>query len=133
MDARLVPASTLGGMAFSDKHLKVISESSEVHIETRAGARWYRTVIWVVVDDGEVFVRSVRGEKGKWYQRALENPDVALDAAGTKITARAVPARDASSVERTSEALRRKYPKSKSLDSMMRSEILDTTMRLDPS
>lgn len=133
LDALLVHVSTLGGMAFSDKQLKLISESREVHIETRAGAHGYRTVIWVVVDDGEVFVRSVRGEKGKWYQRALENPDVALDAAGTKIRASAVPARDASSVERTSDALSRKYPKSKSLDSMMRPEILDTTMRLDPS
>ena len=86
-----------------------------------------------MVDEGEVFARSVRGEKGKWYQRALENPEVALQAAGTEIPARAVPAPDTSSVERTSAALRRKYRKGSSLDSMLKPEILATTMRLEPA
>ena len=113
--------------------LQLIADTREVRIETRAGDRSYRTIIWVVVDDGEIFVRSVRGERGKWYQRALKNSNVALEAAGRRIEARAIPAPDPDSVERTSEALRRKYGKSRSLDSMLTPEVLGTTMRLDPA
>lgn len=120
-------------MAFSKTELQQISEAQEVRIETRAGGRSYRTIIWIVVDDGEVFVRSVRGERGKWYQRALQIPDVVVEAAGTKIAARAVLAADPHSIERTSEALRRKYRKGRSLDSMLVPEVLPTTMRLDPA
>ncbi|MGH8958061.1 MAG: DUF2255 family protein [Acidimicrobiia bacterium] len=120
-------------MAFSDRELQLISETPEVRIETHGNSRSYRTIIWVVVDDGEVLVRSVRGEKGKWYRRVLENPEVVLEAASIKIPARAVPATDASSIERTSEALRRKYKKGRSLDSMLKPEILETTLRLDPA
>ena len=120
-------------MAFNESGLRQISESDEVRIETRAGGRSFRTIIWIVVDEGEVFVRSVRGEKGKWYQRALANPEVILHVAGTEIPARAVAATDPTSVERTSEALRRKYKKGPSLDSMLKPEIFGTTMRLDPA
>jgi hypothetical protein len=120
-------------MAFSDRELQLISESDEVQIETRAGGRSYRTIIWIVVDESELFVRSVRGENGKWYQRALANPEVILHAAGTEIPARAESATDPISVERTSAALRRKYRKGPSLDSMLKTEIFGTTMRLDPA
>jgi hypothetical protein len=120
-------------MAFSDSELRQISGSDEVRIETRAGSRSFRTIIWIVVDEGEVFVRSVRGEKGKWYQRALANPEVTLHVAGAEIPARAVAATDPSSVERTNEALGRKYKKGRSLDSMLKPEIFGTTMRLDPA
>ena len=120
-------------MGFSEGDLQLISESDEVRIETRADDRSYRTIIWIVVETGEVFVRSVRGEKGKWYQRALADPEVVLHAGGVEIGARAIPATDPRSVERTSEALRRKYRKGRSLDSMLKPEILGTTMRLDPA
>lgn len=119
-------------MSFSSEDLRLIDETGEVHIETKRGDRTHRTVIWVIVDDGEVFVRSVRGPSGKWYQRALADPDVALDVAGRRIPARAVPADDEESVERTSAALRRKYRPGGSLNSMLRHEVLDTTLRLDP-
>ncbi|MGH3649733.1 MAG: nitroreductase/quinone reductase family protein [Acidimicrobiia bacterium] len=120
-------------MAFSTEDLELIGDTGEVRIETREGDQVHRTVIWVVVDDGEVFVRSVRGEPGRWYQRALKDPNVALHVSGNRLEARAVPATDPQSVARTSDALRAKYPKSQSLNSMLRSEILETTLRLDPA
>ena len=119
-------------MPYSEDQLRSIDESHEVEIETRAGDRRYRTVIWVVVDEGEVFVRSVRGKGGNWYQRALANPEVALRVGSTAIASRAVPASDPVSIERTSEALRRKY-RGRSLEAMLLPEVLDTTVRLDPS
>ena len=119
-------------MAFAEDELQLIDKSREVEIETSAGDRRYRTVIWVVVDEGEVFVRSVRGTSGKWYQRALANPEVALRVGSTTITSRAVPVSDPVSIERTSGALRRKY-RGRSLDAMLLPEVLDTTVRLDPT
>lgn len=120
-------------MGFASDDLRALDETGEVEIETRRGDRTYRTVIWIVVDEGEVFVRSVRGESGKWYQRARAEPEVMLHAAGRRIPARAHPAADEDSVERTSAALRRKYRPGGSLNSMLRPEILETTMRLEPN
>ncbi|HUG09008.1 MAG TPA: nitroreductase/quinone reductase family protein [Acidimicrobiia bacterium] len=119
-------------MGFTPDDLLLLEETREVRIETRRGDRTYRTVIWVVVDDGAVFVRSVRGESGRWYERVLADPDVVLHVAGRQIAARAESAADDESVELTSAALRRKYPPGQSLDSMLRPEVLDTTLRLDP-
>lgn len=120
-------------MPFSRQELELLDRTGEVEIETRRGDRSYRTVIWVVVDDGEVFVRSVRGELGQWYQRARDNPEVTLHADSESIEARAVPAQDEESVSRVDEALGAKYRPGRSLDSMLREEVLDTTMRLEPT
>jgi len=113
--------------------LERIAESREVVIETRSGDRRVPTIIWVVIDDGAVLVRSVRGEAGRWYQRALANPDVDLVVGRLRMPLRAVPVTDTATVDRVSEALRRKYPKGRSLDSMLRPEVLDTTLLLEPA
>lgn len=119
-------------MRFGPEQLALLGESSEVDIETRRGDRRYRTVIWIVVDDGEVFVRSVRGDAGKWYQRALSDPDVTLHVDQTVIPARAVPAEDPETVERVNGALREKYRPGGSLDAMLRSQVQEDTLRLEP-
>ncbi|MGH8928244.1 MAG: DUF2255 family protein [Acidimicrobiia bacterium] len=118
--------------SFEPEQLNLIAVTKEVRVETRSGDRVYRTVIWVAVQDGTIFVRSVRGPAGRWYQRALADPDIALKVGRTRILARAVPATDATSVELASAGFRAKYPRSRSLDSMMRPETLPTTLRLDP-
>jgi hypothetical protein len=112
--------------------LDQIGVAREVLVETRRGQRTYRTIIWVVVDAGEVFVRSVRGESGRWYQRALADPEVALLVDGKRFGFLARTANDPDSIRRTSEALRLKYAPGCSYDSMVRPEVLDTTLRLDP-
>jgi hypothetical protein len=119
-------------MSLSEDQLEIVDEAKRVVIETRSGDRTIGTIIWVVVDDGEVFVRSVRGDGGKWYQRALADPEVALRVGDDLLRFRAVPADDAESVERVSQALRRKYQPGGSLDSMLLPEVLGTTLQLDP-
>jgi hypothetical protein len=118
-------------MPLEPEQLERISETREIVIETRRGERAFDTIIWVVVDDGEVFVRSVRGEEGRWYQRALADPNVALTVGGDCFDFVAVPAGDATSVERTSTALSRKY-RGRSLEMMLLPKTLGTTLRLDP-
>ncbi len=119
-------------MSFSEEQIRLIDQSREVEIETWAGDKRYHTVIWVVVDDGEIFVRSVRGAAGKWYQRTLRSPQVTLRRGSTRISCRAVQATDPVSIERVSSALRRKY-RGRSLDAMLMPETLGTTLRLDAS
>jgi hypothetical protein len=118
------------GVPSSSEQLELVADAREVVIETRSGDRVTGTVIWVVVDDGEVFVRSVRGESARWYQRVLADPHVTLRIGDFRLPFIAVPAGDDDSVERTSEALRRKYPKGSSLDAMLRREVLSTTLLL---
>ena len=119
-------------MALTPDQLDQISSTHMVEIETRRGEKSRRTIIWVVVDDGEVFVRSVRGDAGRWYQRAVADPEVALVVGGDRYAFTAEPASDPESVDRTSNALRAKYRPGRSLDNMLLPEVLHTTLRLDP-
>lgn len=120
-------------MAFTADDLRTLDQAHEVLIETRAGdGRTYRTVIWIIVDEGDVFVRSVRGEAGRWYQRALANPSVRIIAGAMMLDATATPATDPQSIERTSAGLRRKYRPGASLDSMLVPKVRRTTLRLEP-
>jgi hypothetical protein len=109
----------------------MIDQAREVLIETKRGERVYLTVIWVVVDEAEVFVRSVRGDVGRWYQRALADPSVVLAVSDERLDFEARPADDPESIERVSAALRRKY-RGRSLEMMLMPETLGTTLRLDP-
>lgn len=111
-----------------------MDKAKTVRLETSAGpdSPVHRTIVWVVVDGEDVFVRSWRGVTARWYREALANPDIAIHLGKRRLAAAAVPARDADSVVRTSKALERKYEGDPAAGSMVRDEILITTLRLDP-
>jgi hypothetical protein len=88
-------------------------------------------IIWVVADD-DVFVRSVRGPKGRWYRDLASGGEATLEIAGKRVPVRAIPAADAASVDRASREYLRKYSKSPYAQSMVRSDTLPTTLRLEP-
>lgn len=121
-------------MPFSSDVLDAIDRAKEVRIETSAGPDKpiHKTIIWIVVDAGDVFVRSWRGVTARWYREALANPEIALHVGKDRLAATAVPAHDDDAVSRTSAALERKYEGDPSTRSMVRDEILITTLRLDP-
>ncbi|MFZ0013360.1 MAG: nitroreductase/quinone reductase family protein [Acidimicrobiia bacterium] len=119
-------------MPLTDQQLRNIDTTKEVKVETRTEAGSTRTIIWIVVADGQVYVRSVRGDEGHWYQRALANPSVAIHVAGDTIEFEAVPVDDDETIETVSDALRSKYQPGGSLDRMVRDEVLGDTLRLDP-
>ena len=83
----------------------------EVEIETRRDpeAPSHRVVIWVVVDAGEVFVRSVRGTRGRWFRELTANPEAILHVGAPPSRFAALPGGRHPSVERCSTGLRRKY------------------------
>jgi len=114
--------------------LVVLEALAEVEIETLTGpgASVHRTVIWVVVEDGDVYVRSVRGELGRWYRELIDRPDGTLLVGDRRYPFRAVPASDPASVDACSRGLPRKYERDPSLDSMLRPDVLPATLRLVP-
>ena len=108
--------------------------AEEVDIETRSpSGDPRRTTIWIVERAGDVYVRSVRGARGRWYRDALADPAVAIHVDGRRVAARAVPAADPESVEACSDALRAKYPSGPSLRSMLVDDVLPTTLKMVPA
>ena len=121
-------------MQFDAATLARIDAAHEVEIEsTRPDGTTRTTIIWVVVDDGEVFVRSWKGDRGYWYQAALDRPEeLALIVDGERLPVRAVPANDEDGIARCSAGLSKKYRRSGSLAGMLLPRVLPTTLRLEP-
>jgi hypothetical protein len=123
--------------SFATETLGLLDETEEVHIETRRDedSPEHRTIIWVVVVEGEVFVRSVRGPKGRWYREISSHPEGALHVEDTRIPVRAAPATEQSTVEAVSDAMKSKYEQSAPgpTAAMVRPETLPTTLKLSPA
>ena len=123
--------------SFDTATLGLLDETEEVYIETRRGedAPEHRTIIWVVVTGGEVFVRSVRGAEGRWYREISSNPEGALHVENTRIPVRAAPANEESTVVAVSDAIRSKYEETSPEPTrwMLRPEVLPTTLKLSPA
>ncbi len=119
-------------MGFSKDELDLIGRTEEVEIETSGtdGAT-HRTIIWAVVDDDDVFIRSYRGPNARWYREVLASPSVAIVVDGRRLTAEAVPAVDAASIERCSTGLAQKYANDPATPRLNRPEVLDLTLRLE--
>jgi hypothetical protein len=118
---------------FDQETLDQLREADEVRVETSTGDAVHRTIIWVVVDGDDVFIRSVRGPRGRWYRELKASGTGALILGRKRIPIRAVPADDPESIERASRALREKYRPGGSLQSMLRPETLPTTLRIEPA
>jgi hypothetical protein len=121
-------------MPFPAEDLALLTGAEEIEIETRAApdADIHRTIVWVVTDGSDAFIRSVNGHPARWYREATGNPIVAVRVAGRQLSARAVPAPDETSIERTSRALATKYRGMVGLREMLLPDVLDTTLRLEP-
>ena len=128
-----------GFMRFEPDELAWLEATEEVEIETATpGGSSHRTIIWVVVDGDEAFVRSVNGPTARWYREAVANPAVTVHSRrrvqpAHALHARAEAAADSASVARVSEALRRTYGRDPALGTMLKPEIFDTTLRLAPA
>jgi hypothetical protein len=121
-------------VTFANTDLARIADAEEIEIETRsAEGGTHRTIIWPVVRNDSVLVRSVRGRTARWYREALADPAVAIHLDGQRLPATAVPAASPADVEACSAGLREKYARDPSLGAMLDPGILDTTTRLEPA
>ena len=119
---------------FDDETLALLDRTEEVTIETRSAAgEEHRTIIWVMVDGTDVYVRSVRGPAGRWYREVAANPEGALHVEGRRVPFRAFPATDPRSIEACNQALHRKYRGIPGFRPMLREHTLETTLRLVPA
>jgi hypothetical protein len=120
--------------AFPAAVIKAFDETKIVEIETRSPKGTKHSVpIWIVVADGVPYVRSVRGPQGRWYRELIARGEGAIVAGGKRTPVKAKQDKAKAAIDGTSEALRRKYKTSgASLQSMLRPEVLSTTVRLEP-
>jgi hypothetical protein len=116
---------------FDADTLRELRDLREVALRTEKHSQ-SAVVIWVVVADDEVFVRSVRGGKGRWYRDLAVGGSATLEFAGRRLAVRALPTSDAGSIARASREYLRKYQPSPYAQSMVRNEVLPTTLRLEP-
>jgi hypothetical protein len=116
---------------FDADTMRELHDSREVVIRTEKHPA-SAVVIWVVVADDEVFVRSVRGNKGRWYRDLATGGSATLEFAGRRLGVQALPATDGDAIARASREYLRKYQPSPYAQSMVRAEVLPTTLRLEP-
>jgi hypothetical protein len=114
--------------------VKRFDDTKVVDIETRSAKGEKHSVpIWIVIVDGVPYVRSVRGPRGRWFRELLARGEGAVVAGGSRTRVKATHDRTKAAIDATSAALRRKYKTSgSSLASMLRPDVLDTTVRLEP-
>ena len=122
---------------FDAETLRLLDETREVRIETRRDddSPEHRTIIWVVVVEGEVFVRSLRGPRGRWYREISSNAEGALHVQDGRLPVQAAHATEGAIVDAVSAAFRSKYQQSSpaSTEAMVRPETLPTTLKLSPA
>jgi hypothetical protein len=116
---------------FDADTLRELRDLQEVAIRTEKHPK-SAVLIWVVVADGEVFVRSWRGAKGRWYRDLAAGGPATLELTGRRLAVQAFPASDQAAVAQASREFLRKYQRSSHAQEMVRSETLPTTLRLEP-
>jgi len=120
-------------MSFDPVTLARLRDARQVAIETSSPAGvTHRTIIWVVADERDAYVRSVRGERGRWYRELRDRSTGALLIGEERIPVRAVAADDPDSIELVSYLFEAKYGRRSraSTQSMLLPATLPTTMRL---
>jgi len=121
-------------VTFAQSDLAALDAAEEIEVETHAAdGVVHRTIVWPVVRDGVVYLRSYKGPSGRWYREAISDPSVALHVDGRRLSATAEPAADAPSVEACSAAFRDKYRGDGSLLAMLAPDVLPTTLRMVPA
>jgi len=116
---------------FDANTLSDLRDRDEVAIRTEKHST-RAVIIWAVVADDEVFVRSVRGAKGQWYRDLAKGGPATLEFSGRRLAVQATPVTGPAAVERASREYLRKYRTSPYAESMVRPEALPTTLRLEP-
>lgn len=117
--------------AFDADTLRTLHDLQEVEIQTQKHPKT-AVVIWVVVADDTIFVRSFRGAKGRWYKDLAAGGPAALAFAGRQLAVQAVPVTDSAAIARASDEYLRKYQPSPYAQAMVQPDILSTTLRLEP-
>ena len=113
--------------------MNTVMDRAEIVLWVRHANGWWSTrAVWVVVLDGEAYVRSAFGRRSAWYRRVLRHADTEVEVAGVRLSVTLQPVDDPALVQRVSDGYRAKYGPSwpGPVESMNRHEAAATTMRL---
>lgn len=121
---------------FPEDLTRELEKRPEVRIETEEEGRRSSVIVWVVVTPDGVYLRSYKGPKGKWYQRAKRDGKAVLRVGRRSIPVRAEPDLDPQRNRRVDEAYLGKYgsrwPK-ETEDMVKPASVRTTTLRLLPA
>jgi hypothetical protein len=116
--------------------LDLLDKTIEVEMRTpRRDGSISRRPIWVVVVDGDAYVRSYRGQRGAWYRRTLADGGAAISVDAQSIDVGVEQAGDEDVNRRVSGAFRAKYGARSPgpTETMVSPEVSQTTLRLTRS
>ncbi|MBD8057941.1 DUF2255 family protein [Cellulomonas sp. JH27-2] len=94
------------------------------------GSRQAPRIIWHVVVDGGLYVRSAHGADGAWYRAALRTGTGSIDAGGVRADVAFTP--DDTHDDAIDAAYRTKYGTGSAVQSITSSTATPTTLRVDP-
>ncbi len=121
-------------MAWDAPTAALLGATQEIEVVVPAAGRpTARTPIWVVAVDGKLYVRSWKGEAGRWYRRARRYGTGSIVVGEYEHPVRFVPVADPGLDARIDEAYLRKYGDSSYSRAMTRSPAASTTMLLEPT
>src|SRR5262249_42602064 len=108
--ARPINLNGMAGPGLDPATLASLEESIEVDMVTpRRDGSPSRRPIWVVVVDGDAYVRSYRGDGGAWYRRARADGQATIGVDNRAIEVGVEPVSDDETNRRVSDAFRAKY------------------------
>jgi len=114
--------------------LQHLVDVEEIRIGFRRPDGSTRSVpIWVVQVGDHIYVRSVRGPKGRWYRRLRANPDGEVRDGEHRHLVRAVPVTAASTIDQVTRAYDSKYGSSPFVRPLLGGPSVEATLRLDPA
>ena len=111
--------------------LAAVDRDGELRVAVRRpdGTLRAPTIVWHVVVDGHLFVRSVRGEDGAWYRAVRRTPTGTIEAGGLRADVSFV--RDDTHDEAIDRAYHDKYGDGSSVRSITSATASTTTLRVD--
>jgi hypothetical protein len=116
--------------------LELLDRTKEIDMRTprRDGSESSRP-IWVVVVDGDAYVRSYLGARGAWFRRVLADGRATIAVRDTTVPVGVEPDDDEEVNRRVSEAFQAKYGAGspESTATMIDAERSATTLRLVPA
>lgn len=119
-------------MTWDAAQLATIDEAGESTVAAYRTDGTLRTprIIWHVVADGQLFIRSVRGADGAWYRGVERTGTGVLEAGGVRAEVAFV--RDGTHDAAIDQAYRAKYGTGSAVQSITSPTASGTTLRVDP-
>lgn len=113
--------------------LASLDQVSEIRVAGRRddGSLRKLVIVWHVVVDGSLYVRSVRGDDGKWYQGVVKRMEGAISWAGQTRDVRYI--RDSDHDAAIDDAYFAKYGRGSSSQAITSATATSTTLRVEPA